>query len=257
MACRRSTCCVYFPMKRTLVIGDIHGGRKALMQVFERARVSSSDTLIFLGDYVDGWSESADVITFVMGLADRQSCVFIKGNHDAWCEEWLRTGIADPKWLFHGGQSTVKSYDMLNVAERTTHLNFFEQMKYYEIDELNRLFIHAGFTSMHGPQQEFYSSNFSWDRTLWEMALTMDKRIKKNSLLFPKRLKQFSEIYIGHTPTLYYDIDVPMQAANVWNIDTGAAFKGKLSVIDIDTKEYWQSDPVPGLYPGETGRNND
>jgi len=89
------------------------------------------------------------------------------------------------------------------------------------------------------------------------MALTMDKRIKKNSLLFPKRLKKFSEIYIGHTPTLYYDIDVPMQAANVWNIDTGAAFKGKLSVIDIDTKEYWQSDPVPGLYPGETGRNND
>jgi len=244
-------------MKRTLVIGDIHGGLKALMQVFARAGVSSNDMLIFLGDYVDGWSESANVIEFVMSLAERQRCVFIKGNHDAWCEEWLRSGIADPEWLFHGGESTVKSYDGFGPSERKIHLNFLEQMKYYEIDALNRLFIHAGFTSMHGPQQEFYSSNFSWDRTLWEMALTMDKRIKKDSLLFPKRLKHFSEIYIGHTPTLYYDIDVPMQALNVWNIDTGAAFKGKLSVIDADSKKYWQSEALPGLYPGETGRNND
>lgn len=70
----------------------------------------------------------------------------------------------------------------------------------------DRLFLHAGFMSMHRPAQKFYTSNFSWDRTLWEMALTMDKRIKKDSLLFPKRLKLFNEIYIGHTPTLYYHI---------------------------------------------------
>lgn len=49
---------------RTLVIGDIHGGFKALKQVLERALVSTSDTLIFLGDYVDGWSESPEVIDF-------------------------------------------------------------------------------------------------------------------------------------------------------------------------------------------------
>jgi serine/threonine protein phosphatase 1 len=110
---------------------------------------------------------------------------------------------------------------------------------------------------MHGPQKEFHNSNFSWDRTLWETALAMDKRIKKESLLFPKRLKLFTEIYIGHTPTLYYGVGVPMQGCNVWNIDTGAAFTGKLSVMDIDTKEFWQSEAVQNLYPGETGRNRD
>jgi serine/threonine protein phosphatase 1 len=128
-------------------------------------------------------------------------------------------------------------------------------MPFYYIDELNRLFIHAGFTSMHGPQKEFHNSNFSWDRTLWETALVMDKRIKKDSLLFPKRLKLFHEIYIGHTPTLYYNVDTPMQGCNVWNLDTGAAFYGKLSVMDIDTKEFWQSEAVHKLYPGERGRN--
>jgi serine/threonine protein phosphatase 1 len=244
-------------MKRTLVTGDIHGGLKALQQLMERAGVSTNDTLIFLGDYVDGWSESAGVVDFVMQLSQQQSCIFIKGNHDVWCEDWLRTGYADSTWLFHGGEQTVNSYQSLPDSAKQSHLNFFERMPFYYIDDNNRLFIHAGFTSMHGPQKEFHSSNFSWDRTLWEMAITMDKRIKKDSLLYPKRLRLFEEIFIGHTPTLYYDEQTPMQGCNVWNVDTGAAFTGKLSLMNIDTKEYWQSDAVKNLYPGEKGRNRD
>jgi serine/threonine protein phosphatase 1 len=46
-----------------------------------------------------------------------------------------------------------------------------------------------------------------------------------------------------------------MHASNVWNIDTGAGFWGKLSALDIDTKEFWQSEPVKDLYPGEKGRS--
>ncbi|MOA19206.1 hypothetical protein D3C78_1395710 [compost metagenome] len=108
---------------------------------------------------------------------------------------------------------------------------------------------------MHGPTKERYSSNFSWDRTLWEMALTMDDRIAKDSKLYPKRLQLFNEIYIGHTPTINYDVAIPMQACNVWNIDTGAAFLGKLSAMNIDSKETFQSDIVQTLYPQENGRN--
>lgn len=244
-------------MKRKLVIGDIHGGLRALQQVFVKASVTTDDTLIFLGDYVDGWSESAQVVEYIMSIREQQNCIFIKGNHDAWCEDWLRNGNAERTWLFNGGHATVESYQLIDTSVKQYHLNFFEQMKYYEVDEQNRLFIHAGFTSMHGPQQEFHVSNFGWDRTLWEMALTMDKRIKRDSVLFPKRLKLFNEIYIGHTPTLNYGIDIPMQGCNVWNLDTGAAFKGKLTLMDIDTKQFWQSDPVISLYPGEQGRNRD
>ena len=40
-------------MTRTLVIGDIHGGLRALHQIMERAKVTANDKLIFLGDYVD------------------------------------------------------------------------------------------------------------------------------------------------------------------------------------------------------------
>lgn len=241
--------------KRTLVIGDIHGGLKALIQVLERANVTTDDTLIFLGDYVDGWSESPQVIRYLLELTEKQDCIFIKGNHDFWCEQYLKNGEVNRTWLFHGGALTFENYQLLNHDERQYHLNFFERMKLYYIDDSNRLFIHAGFTSMKGPEQEFHQSNYNWDRTLWEMALVMDKSVKKQSNLYPKRLKLYSEIYIGHTPTLNYNIEEPMQAINVWNIDTGVAFTGKLTILDIDTKEFWQSDPLPQLYPNEKGRN--
>lgn len=242
-------------MKRTLAIGDIHGGLKALKQVMERAGVTTDDRLVFLGDLVDGWSQSAQVVDFVMQLGREQECIFIKGNHDEWCEQWLRTGVPDPKWLPHGGLETISSYDGYEQTVKDTHHDFIKGMNYYEVDLQNRLFIHAGFTSMHGPQAEFHASNFSWDRTLWEMALSIDNRLTRDSAFYPKRLKLFSELFIGHTPTTNYRIETPMNGANVWNIDTGAAFKGRLSIMDVDTKTYWQSDPLPSLYQGETGRN--
>ncbi len=242
-------------MKRTLVFGDIHGGLKALIQLLDRVTVSENDRLIFLGDYVDGWSESAEVIDSLIDLSQKHECIFIKGNHDAWCQEWLMNDIVNDIWFLHGGKSTIESYQKIDLPERQKHLEFFNQMKDYFVDENNNLFIHAGFSSMHGPEKEHYQTNFSWDRTLWEMALTMDKRIKKDSLLYPKRLLLFNEIYIGHTPTLHYDVEIPMQGCNVWNIDTGAGFYGKLTCIDIVTKEFWQSDVVQTFYPDEKGRN--
>lgn len=242
-------------MKRTLVFGDIHGGLNALFQLLERVSISENDRLIFLGDYVDGWGESAQVIDFLIDLSKKRECIFIKGNHDAWCQEWLMNDVINDIWFLHGGKSTIESYQNFDLSEKHQHREFFNQMKDYFIDENNNLFIHAGFSSMHGPEKEHYQTNFSWDRTLWEMALTMDKRIKKDSILYPKRLLLFNEIYIGHTPTLHYDVEIPMQGCNVWNIDTGAGFYGKLSCIDVESKEFWQSDVVQILYPNEKGRN--
>lgn len=240
---------------RTLVIGDIHGGLKALKQVLERAKVTQEDKLIFLGDYIDGWSESAQVIEFLIQLNENQECVFVRGNHDVWCYEWLlQPNYENDIWEAHGGKETIASYQDSSI-NKELHIQFFKQMLDYYVDDENRLFIHAGFSSMKGPSQEVYQTNYSWDRTLWEMAVVMDKRIQKHSHLYPKRLKLYNEIFIGHTPTPPYGSDVPMNAINVWNIDTGAAFAGKLSILDINTREYWQSDDLPSLYPNEKGRN--
>ncbi|MDR2237289.1 MAG: serine/threonine protein phosphatase [Chryseobacterium sp.] len=244
-------------MGRTLAIGDIHGGLRALQQVLERAEVSKEDRLIFLGDYVDGWSESSEVVAFLKQLSEKQECIFIKGNHDAWTEDWLAFGDEPEVWLFNGGKSTVESYKNHGPDELEADLEFFQRMKNFYIDEKNRLFIHAGYSSMHGPEKEVYTSNYHWDRTLWETAVAMDQKLEKNSERYPKRLLLYHEIFIGHTPTLYIGSKEPVNKANVWNLDTGAAFTGALSIIDIDTKEFWQSDPLPSMYPNENGRNGD
>jgi serine/threonine protein phosphatase 1 len=238
----------------TFVIGDIHGGLRALQQVLDKARPGADDTLVFLGDYVDGWSESAGVIDYLMQLEQQHHCIFIKGNHDAWCEVWLRSADTEHLWLVSGGAATIASYESYSDAQRLRHLNFLERMKMYYLDEQNRLFIHAGFTSMHGPKGERYETIFYWDRSLWEMALSINPALTPDDLFYPKRLKHFREIYIGHTPTTNYGISTPMNGGNVWNADTGAAFSGPLTIINADTKQFWQSDTVRQLYPGEAGR---
>ena len=64
----------------------------------------------------------------------------------------------------------------------------------------------------------------------------------------------FKEVFIGHTSTQFWKEDKPMNAANIWNLDTGGGFKGKISIMDINTKEYWQSDNGDILYPEFKGR---
>lgn len=240
---------------RTLAIGDIHGGLKALKQLLNRVALTDEDRLIFVGDYVDGWSESAGVIQNLIDLSKTNDCVFIKGNHDVWCETWLRTGKAEKIWLEHGGKSSVESYTHFSAEEKRNHLEFFEQLLPYHLDTENRLFIHAGFTSLNGVEEEISESNFYFDRSLWEMALSLDKHMDEGSELYPKRLKHYQEIYIGHTPTLNFNSERPMQAINIWNIDTGAAFYGRLSAVDIESKEIFQSETLMELYPKEKGRN--
>jgi serine/threonine protein phosphatase 1 len=242
-------------MARTYVIGDIHGAYKALQQVIERVGLRRDDTLIFLGDYVDGWSQSREVINYLILLDTEYDCVFIKGNHDAWCEEWLSGWGASRDWLSHGGGATVTSYASTTPVEIGRHLEFFSRMRPYYEDGSGRLFVHAGFSSMHGPQAEHYATNFYWDRTLWEMALAVDDRIPSNGIFYPKRLLLYDEVYIGHTPTTNYGFDIPMHCCNVWNVDTGAAFTGKVTVLDINSKKVVQSDIVRNMYPGEVGRN--
>ncbi|MCH4822352.1 serine/threonine protein phosphatase [Gramella lutea] len=242
-------------MSRTLVFGDLHGGLKALIQLLEKINLSPNDVLIFLGDYVDGWSDSANTVSYLIELARQNSCVFVRGNHDDLVHKWLETGEMNQKWLEHGGQSSLDAYRNFTQEEKERHKQFFREMVNYYHDKKDRLFVHAGFTNLHGPELEYYETGFYWDRTLWEMALSIDKDLKPGDDFYPKRFQLFNEIYIGHTPVTRIGETTPVKKANIWNVDTGAAFKGPISALDIDTKELYQSDPVHTFYPDEQGRN--
>lgn len=262
---------------RTFVIGDIHGGLRSYQQVLERSGFDNSkDKIIFLGDYVDGWSESAELVQELIELQEEAEGrhVFLKGNHDEWCNEWLTTGVRKAMWVMQGGQATFDSYVRTGHLADHKHRMFFYKLNNYYIDEQNRGFVHGGFISRKGLGHEAYASDYYWDRDLWNLALLSHGRVHmEDGTPQGRRFEKHKEIYIGHTATPNWNckphlpefenplqeakngpIVVPMNRCNVWNMDTGGGFYGKLSMMDIDTKEVFQSDWMKDLYPEEKGR---
>jgi len=127
----------------------------------------------------------------------------------------------------------------------------------YYIDDQHRCFVHAGFNRDYlfhlqplTPEYNPATKVYYWDRELWEKALCVNENQKL------KTIDNFSQIFIGHTCVFQKgSIDAsPVYAGGVWNLDTGAGWKGRLTIMDIDTHEYWQSDFVNELYPDGSTR---
>jgi serine/threonine protein phosphatase 1 len=246
---------------RNIVIGDIHGAYRALKQLINTIELSATDRLIFMGDYVDGWSESFEVVDYLISLSRKRkennstAPIFLRGNHDQLFVDYLQGADANDMWLFHGGQSTVQSYEGRAAEKVERHLKFLkdELVDFYELENMG--FFHAGFQNLKGPHFEHFPEMTYWDRTLWEMARATDPRLKPDDPAFPPRLTLYDRIFIGHTPTTRMGKTKPVTAMNVTNVDTGAAFKGPVSALCIETDELWQSEPAFEFYPDEEGRN--
>lgn len=216
-------------------MGDVHGNHQALLQCLSKCNFDKSrDTLIQLGDVGDRHSQTREVVDELFGIP---SMIAIRGNHDVWIKEWLRTKRVDPFWLRNGGAETMASYGGSNKIDLKSHLIFFNSQLDFHIDKHRRLYVHAGYVHPRGPEFESDVSICYWDRSLWRNSLEALSIAAKPALLEP-----FSEIFIGHTRTLNWYEDIPMDAFNVWNLDTGAGSVGKLTVMDVAIKEFWQSD---------------
>ncbi len=238
-------------MKRTFVIGDIHGNYKALKQCLERSNFNKEeDTLITLGDIVDGWNEVYECVEELLTIKNR---IDLRGNHDDWFNEYLTFGVHPDNWQ-QGGLATKTSYlknlnlQYLNPADiPQSHIDFFKNQINYYIDDKNKCFVHGGFYRKMNISEQKDLDLLYWDRELWDQA----KSCKDGQRL--KTADNFSEIFIGHTHVdNWRNPDcLPQESGGVWNLDTGAGFSGKLTIMNVDTHEYFQSDLGKDLYPIE------
>jgi serine/threonine protein phosphatase 1 len=226
-------------MRRTFVLGDIHGAYRALIQCLERSGFNrEEDELICLGDVCDGWPETKRCVDELLRI---KNLIYILGNHDTWHLTWMKSGEIENIWYVQGGEATIQSY--VGKPFPPAHIELLENAKPFYLRE-NKLFVHAGIdpsTSLEKQSNEI----FLWDRVLARKALNHFQKGEK------MQLSSFDEIYIGHTPTSY---GAPVKACEVWLMDTGAGWSGQLSIMDIATKEYFVSDRVPELYTGIKGR---
>ena len=266
---------------RVFVMGDIHGNARGLQQCLDKCKFDyEKDTLIQLGDVADGWSEVSECVDILTSI---DNLIAIRGNHDVWVDDWLEKGRSPVLWTQQGGQATLESYIRTQRFLDGDHKSFWKQQKDWYIDEQNRLFIHAGWayyierSKMHSgmTHKELFLRQASlpvnagtkakechWDRELLRGAKSaFFNKASKNDFDYiedvDKRggsftvLETFKEVYIGHTA---HNLNKPMWLGNLCNMDTGSGWYGSLTIMDVDTREYWVSDKAMDLYPDEKGR---
>src|SRR5690606_29767384 len=167
------------------VLGDIDGAAKALEQCLERSGFDKkNDLLIQLGDVVDRHDEVFECVEILLQV---NNLIALKGNHDDWFVDFLRTDSHPRDWTY-GGLDTAKSYlkhtgkdwifreegagyaiNLVTSDVPPTHQEFFARQRPYYVDEHNRCFVHGGF-SPRLPMSQQPPEGFYWDRLLWQNA---------------------------------------------------------------------------------------
>lgn len=218
---------------RTFVLGDLHGGYKALLQVLERSKFNyENDTLISLGDIADGWTEVVECFDELFKI---KNFIMVRGNHDQWLKDWLKKGEQPDIWVKQGGQNTIASYEKHGQTTKNRHLGFLKNTPFYYVDSKNRLFVHGGYID-GVPLEKQDKMELMWSRRFREQPQLCEE------------VKDFAEIFIGHT-TVWRISPVPFKVGRVTFCDTGGGWEGVLSLLDVDSRAVYQSDLVSELYP--------
>ena len=241
---------------KTYVVGDIHGSYQALIQAIERSPFQPErDQLITIGDYLDGgWH--IEILPVIDYLNTLPNWIGLIGNHDSWLYDAMYNSAmtANKNWLLHGAKQTLHTLDIQYVVfDELLYLrsyppkivvDFLDELSLYYIDDDDNVFLHGGWKN---PEQRLEDSDtirnnnlkeLYWDRDLWNYAL--------NRNTFPH-----NKVFIGHTSAR----SNPEKRGNIWNLDSAATHGGPITIMDVETEEYWQSDPVSELYENFTLRS--
>jgi len=243
---------------RTFAIGDIHGELDHLRTLISRLPdVGRSDTVVFMGDYVDRGRCSREVVEVVRGLDRDVGCnvVCLRGNHE---DAWLK--VIDEGWPGfvmppgNGCLATMRSYTGADAdAPRTREelialltgrffpeetVAWFRSLPLWYEDE-HAIYVHAGLTpdedgEYRHPRYALQPAALLWTRT---EAFFRNYRGKR--------------VVVGHTHTLdlpqelsSYNVDDPTDmwaGPAVVAIDTGCGREGFLTAVELPSMTVYES----------------
>lgn len=256
---------------RRFIIGDIHARFGLMKSALEKAGFNQDEDILYsVGDICDRGDEPAETIRFLMGLRDFRP---VLGNHDIWLEEYLYMERPSPIWLGqNGGSSTFQAILMMDDDERRRIRRWLGNGFPVIRVEDDAIIVHGGIPfplseedilrigSIHRPipMSKAYSPSLLkagtdlrwleeliWDRDYLFSALP-DKKRQNDSRPDKKLSPIMTErtIFIGHTPLVFINDSKPFfsDEYHLIAIDTGAGSGlGPITVMDMDTKEYWQA----------------
>ncbi len=197
----------------------------------------TKDRLILLGDYVDRGPESNRVVAEVMRLVE-MGVVALYGNHEDMMQKALKHRKGGPlsadaleQWYANGGEITLASYrDRSGLLD--DHLEFLSKLPSWH-EESDYRFVHAGFQPGIPPARQ------SLHDLIW---------IREPYIL---GYEDSHCVVTGHTPTQYLaryelfpdieDSSKPVIRKHKIFLDTGAAWGGPLTIMELPSEEYWQA----------------
>jgi serine/threonine protein phosphatase 1 len=201
---------------RIFCIGDIHGCLDKLTTLMDRLEIDhDSDTVVFIGDYIDRGPDSKGVVDFILEVnAKVRNVVCLLGNHEQAFLNYYRHGTDADLFYLNGGDATMASYGMIDTRKGKkinlpdNHLEFFDSLvPCYETEDY--IFVHAGIRP-GVPLNKQRIDDLTWIR--YE---------------FIRHTHDFGKIVIfGHTP-----VAEPMIEHNKIGIDTGAVYGGELTCV--------------------------
>ena len=213
-------------MNRLFAISDIHGCFRPFYElVVDIIKLTKSDRLILLGDYIDRGEQSKEVIDFIIDLQKEGFDIkALIGNH----EQMLVDSYYEPDlmhlWSLNGGLSTLQSFGIADIREIDGHyLEFFNSLDYY-LNLGKVIFVHAGF-------DDFAPDPFSDKQSMiWECSLSYQNPLLSGKTIIhghrPKMIAYVNRLLSEKSPV------IPIDTGCVYNKETGYGF---LSALELNS----------------------
>ena len=221
---------------RIYAVGDVHGRADLLKQLFSRIdedlkKHPIAETMhIFLGDYIDRGPESRQTIDLLVNRSRHHEAVFLKGNHEAFLFDALKSPSQLQGWRQYGGLQTLISYGL------TPSLNPDEAEQAELIKELAHKIPPYQRRFFNSLRLRFVCGDFFFVHAGVRPGIPLSQQREEDLLWirdeFLESEEQFPKYIVhGHTPVREPDI-----RPNRINIDTGAYATGNLTLLTIQGK---------------------
>lgn len=205
-------------------IGDVHGCFLTLREMVEqKLAVSTSDTVVLLGDYVDRGPSSKQVLDYIEHLIDDGYCIVpLRGNHDdmlvraRFSERYVSAGLRN------GGEETLKSFGVDSHEE--IPIGYCDR-----IDSYPFVYEQPDVVCLHGSYNKWAANPLTdYESILW-------KRLEGDDLD-----KTGRRIVCGHTPIEVYEMQKRIDGKRKVILDNGCVYHervgyGQLAAMDLDT----------------------
>jgi len=223
--------------RRVYSIGDIHGRLDLLEELHEMiladaAGYDGSKAVVYLGDYIDRGSQSAQVLDLLIAQTlDGFETIHLAGNHEHSMLEFLVNPWETAAWLTYGGRLALLSYgigpgslmrrqdiedlrDQLQEKLPQSHLEFLRACPLLHT-EGDYCFVHAGIRP-GVPLDAQEKSDLLWIRDEFTHSREMHSHV----------------VVHGHTIS-----DEVEWRPNRIGIDTGAYLSGMLTALVLEGSE--------------------